>query len=67
MQKEELATVFGKLPMYEFILFLIVVIVSVYFMRLRDKCRAPLGRIFGEREAIHSVGPIPRSWSACAP
>jgi CBS domain-containing protein len=26
-------------------------------MRLRDKRRAPVGRLFAEREAIHSVGP----------
>jgi CBS domain-containing protein len=29
----------------------------VYFMRSRDKRGTPLGRIFEEREAIHSVGP----------
>ena len=58
MQGEELTTILiGKLPMYAFFLFLIVVIILVYFMRLRDKRRAPLGRIFEEREAIHSVGP----------
>ena len=57
MQEEVLTTIFGKLPMYAFILLLIVIIISVYFMRLRDKRRAPLGRIFEERESIHSVGP----------
>jgi CBS domain-containing protein len=57
MQDDVLSTVIGKLPVYVFLLFLLIVIVSVYFMRLRDKRRAPLGRIFDEREAIHSVGP----------
>jgi len=57
MQEEELATVFGKLAVYAFLLFLIVFSIGVYFMRFRDKRRAPVGRIFEEREAIHSVGP----------
>lgn len=57
-QEEELQSIMiGTLPLYAFALFLIAVIVYVYFMRLRDKRRAPLGRIFGERETIHSVGP----------
>jgi CBS domain-containing protein len=55
--QEEVLTFIGKLTSYAFILLLIVVIVAVYFMRLRDKRRAPVGRLFGEREAIHSVGP----------
>ena len=55
--QEELLKTIGEAPMYAFILFLIVVIISVYFMRIRDKRRAPLGRIFEGREAIHSVGP----------
>jgi len=54
---EEVQTFVGKLPMYALILFVIVVIISAYFMRLRDKRGAPLSRIFGERKAIHSVGP----------
>jgi CBS domain-containing protein len=54
--EEELATVI-KVSMYAFIVFVIVVIVGVYFMRLQDKRRAPLNRIFEEAEAIHSVGP----------
>jgi CBS domain-containing protein len=57
MQAEEvLPTIIGKLPMYAFALFLVVVIIGVYSMRLRDKRRAPVGRLFGAREAIHSVG-----------
>ena len=49
---EELQTTIGKAPMYAFILFVIVVTVAVtvYFMRLRDKRRAPLRRIFEEQE-----------------
>jgi CBS domain-containing protein len=57
LQDEVLTTVIAKLPVYVFIAFLIVVIVSVYFMRLRDKRRAPLGRIIGARAPVHAVGP----------
>ena len=55
---EELQTTIGKAPMYAFILFVIVVTVTVYFMRLRDKHRAPLSRIFEEQEheGIYIVG-----------
>jgi CBS domain-containing protein len=55
--QEELLTIVGQVPIYAGIQFVIVVTVAVYFMRLRDKREAPLGRIFEEREAIHSVGP----------
>lgn len=54
--EEEVATTI-KVSMYAFILFAIVVIVGVYFMRSRDKRRVPLSSIFEEGEAIHSVGP----------
>jgi CBS domain-containing protein len=54
--EEEVATTM-KVSMYAFILFAVVVIVGVYFMRPRDKRRAPLRSIFQEGEAIHSVGP----------
>jgi CBS domain-containing protein len=54
--EEELTTVI-KVSMYAFIVFVVVVIVGVYFMRSRDKRLAPLNRIFEEGEAIHSVGP----------
>jgi CBS domain-containing protein len=54
--EEELTTVI-KVSMYAFIVFVIVVIIGVYFMRSRDKRQAPLNRIFVEGEAIHSVGP----------
>ena len=55
--QEELLMTLGRVPIYALIVFAIVVFVAVYFMRLRDKRGAPLRRIFGEREAIHSVGP----------
>jgi CBS domain-containing protein len=54
--EEEVATTI-KVSMYAFILFVIVVIVGVYFMRSRDKRRAPLSKIFEEGGAVHSVGP----------
>ena len=55
--QEELLTTIGQVPIYALILFVIVVSVAVYFMRLRDKRRAPLIRVFEKHEAIHSVGP----------
>ncbi|MGB7541730.1 MAG: CBS domain-containing protein [Burkholderiales bacterium] len=55
--QEELLTTISEASIYAFILLVIVVIVAMYFMRSRDKRGTPLGRIFEEREAIHSVGP----------
>ena len=55
--QEEVLTIIGKVSIYAFIAFAIVVIVGVYFMRSRDKRLAPLTKIFEEGEAIHSVGP----------
>jgi CBS domain-containing protein len=55
--QEDLLTTIGEVPMYALIVFGIVVIVAVYFMRSRDKRAAPLSRIFAERQAIHAVGP----------
>ncbi len=54
---EEVQTTIQKVTMYAFILFVIVLAGAVYFMRMRDKRRAPLTRIFDKHEAIHSVGP----------
>ena len=54
---EEVQASIQEVVMYAFILFLIVLTAGVYFMRIRDKRRAPLTRIFEEHEAIHSVGP----------
>ena len=55
--QEELLKTIGEAPMYAFIVFVIIVVAAVYFMRSRDKRRAPLDRIFEQRQAIHSVGP----------
>jgi CBS domain-containing protein len=56
--EDVLTTIFGQMQMYVFILFVIIVIAGVYFMRLReDKRQTPLSRIFEESKAIHSVGP----------
>jgi CBS domain-containing protein len=54
---EEVQATVQEVVMYAFILFLIVFAAGVYFMRIRDKRRAPLTRIFEKHEAIHSVGP----------
>lgn len=54
---EEFQTTVGKLTMYAFFLFVIIVAASVYFVRLRDKRRTPLGQILEQRETVHSVGP----------
>jgi CBS domain-containing protein len=56
-QEEVLTTLFGQVQMYVFIVFVIIVIAGVYFMRLRDKPQTPLNEIFEEGKAIHSVGP----------
>jgi CBS domain-containing protein len=55
--QEDLLTTIGQAPMVVFMVFVIVVIVAVYFMRIRDKRAAPLSRIFEQRETIHAVGP----------
>src|SRR5512136_1104545 len=55
--QEDLLTTMGEGLVYASILFVIVVIVAVYFMRSRDKRAAPLSKLFEEREAIHAVGP----------
>jgi CBS domain-containing protein len=56
-QEEVLTTLFGQVQMCVFILFVIIVIVGVYFMRSRDKRQTPLNEIFEESKPIHSVGP----------
>ena len=55
-QEEVLETIW-RVSAYAFILFVVVIIVAVYFMRSRDKRRTPLGRIFEKRELIHAIGP----------
>ncbi|TAK52638.1 MAG: CBS domain-containing protein [Betaproteobacteria bacterium] len=54
---EEVQTAVHKLVLYGFILFLVVVTVVVYSMRMRDKRRAPLTRLFEKHEAVHAVAP----------
>lgn len=54
---EDVQTNVGKAVVYVFILFVIVVAVSVHFMRSRDKRRAPLTKVFETYGAMHSVGP----------
>ena len=56
-QLEQLQTAINTVVLYAVLLFVIVVGFYAYFMRLRDKRRAPVGRLFGAHEAIHSVGP----------
>ncbi|MBI2750251.1 MAG: CBS domain-containing protein [Burkholderiales bacterium] len=54
---EDVQTTVGELAMYAFLLFLIIVAVAVYTMRIRDKRRAPLTRVIEQYEAIHSGRP----------
>ncbi len=54
---EEVQTTVHRMVLYGFILFLIVVTVVVYTMRIRDKRRAPLSRLFDKHGAVHAVGP----------
>jgi CBS domain-containing protein len=55
--QEEVLTTFFQMQMYVFIIFVIIVIGGVYFMKSRDKRQTPVNKIFEEGEAIHSVGP----------
>ena len=55
--QEQLQTIVSQVVLYTVLLFVIVVGLYAYFMRLRDKRRAPVRSLFGERDAIHSVGP----------
>jgi CBS domain-containing protein len=57
VQLEQWQTAINTVVLYAVLLFVIVVGFYAYFMRLRDKRRAPVGRLFGARETIHSVGP----------
>ena len=56
-QLEQLQTAFNTVVLYAVVLFVIVVGFYAYFMRLRDKRKAPVGRLFEARETIHAVGP----------
>ena len=54
---EQTLTAVTDMFIYAFILFVVVVGILVYFVRLQDKRRTPLGTLFNARETIHSVGP----------
>src|SRR5665647_3102101 len=55
-ESEQPLTTVTNMFIYAFILFVVVVSVLVYFMRLQDKRRTPLDALFVGRESIHSVG-----------
>ncbi len=58
--QEGTAALFSQVQVYSaylLILFVVVVIAGVYFMKSRDRRQAPLTRIFEPGEAIHSVSP----------
>ena len=56
-ESEQALTTVTNMFIYAFILFVVVVGVLVYFMRIRDKRRTPLDTLFNERKTVHSVGP----------
>jgi len=56
-QEELLTSLMGQIQIYVLILFVIIVIGGVFFMRSRDKRQTPLNKIFESGKAIHSVGP----------
>jgi len=56
-RSEQLQTAFSAAVLYAGLLFIIVVGLYAYFMKLRDKRRVPVAKLLGEREPIHSVGP----------
>jgi len=57
VQLEQLQTTINTVVLYAVLLFVIIVALYAYFMRLRDKRSAPVARLFGLREAIHAVRP----------
>jgi CBS domain-containing protein len=56
-QLEQLQTAFNTMVLYSVFLFVVTVILYVYFRKLTEKRRSPVGKLLGEREAVHSVGP----------
>ena len=56
-ESEQPLTTVTNMFIYAFILFVVVVGVLVYFMRLQDKRRTPLDKLFVEHDTIHAVGP----------
>jgi CBS domain-containing protein len=55
--QEELLTGITEVMAAVFLVFVLVVALGVYFMKSRDKRRAPLSRIYEKGEQIHAVGP----------
>jgi CBS domain-containing protein len=55
-QEEALAAI-TKIMVYAYVIFIVIVIAGVYFMKSTDKRHTPLRRIFGAGDAIHAVGP----------
>ena len=55
--RDELLWTIGQLPVYAFLVFVVIVALAVYFKRFRDKRGTPMDQIFEEHEPIHSVGP----------
>ena len=55
-QEDALEAIFRG-GVYASILFVALVVVGAYFMKLRDKRNATLNSIFEKRETVHSVGP----------
>jgi len=56
-ESEQTLTTVTDMFIYAFILFVVVVGVLVYFVRLQDKRRTTLDKMVPERGTIHSVGP----------
>jgi CBS domain-containing protein len=55
---DDVQTSFMKVPLYAFIILVIVIAVGVNFARLpQDKRRSSVSKIFAQGEEIHSVGP----------
>src|ERR1035437_1474415 len=55
-QEDALEAIFRG-GVYASILFVALVVIGAYFMKLRDKRNATLNSIFEKRETVHSVGP----------
>ena len=55
--QEQVLTIMTGVLLYGTLLFVIIVAIFVYFMRLRDKRQTPLDTLLDEREPIHFVQP----------
>ena len=56
-QVEDVQTFISRVAQYAFILFVVIIVVYAYFMRVRDKRAAPLKRVFEGNGPIHFVAP----------